>query len=86
MMVMTLVGVISAIESARKLSAGDSSPTTIAGIIRLLLAAVVAMGIAGGLGYAALRLLRGSGKLLSSPAHASESAKHSQDSHDKNQR
>ena len=57
-MLLTLVTVIMAIESARKISAGGSAPLTVVGIIQLVIACFAAMGLAGVLGYGVLRFFR----------------------------
>ena len=61
LMLLTLVSVIMAIESARNISVGGSHPVTVVGIVQMILAGFAAMGLAGVLGYGVLRFFRRSG-------------------------
>jgi cytochrome c oxidase assembly factor CtaG len=58
LMLLVLVGVVLAIEHARKISAGDSSSIEGWPIVRLFAVAYGSMFVTGAVGYGILRMLR----------------------------
>ena len=61
LMLLVLVGLVFAIESARRVAIGDASDVPILGIVRVILVAFGSMCLAGVIGYGVLRLVRRSG-------------------------
>jgi hypothetical protein len=60
LMLLVLVGVVMAIENARRIAAGDASALSIFTIARLIITIIVSMWIVGAVCYGVVRVLRSS--------------------------
>ena len=58
LMLLVLVGVLTAIENARKISSGDTSAISIFPIVRLAITAIVVMWAVGAGCYVVVRVIR----------------------------